>query len=36
MRNQPLRSETPSVGWATIAAVAPAQNGLSSSSQNAT
>ena len=36
MRNQPLRSEAPSCGWHTIAAEVPAQNGLSSSSQNAT
>ena len=36
IRNQPLRSEAPSCGWHTIAAEVPAQNGLSSSSQNAT
>jgi len=35
IRNQPLRSEAPSCGWHTIAAVPPAQYGLSSSSQNA-
>src|ERR1700730_16842090 len=36
IRNQPLRIEAPSCGWHTIAAVPPAQYGLSSSSQNAT
>ncbi len=36
IRNQPLRSEAPRCGWQTIAAVVPAQNALSSSSQNAT
>src|ERR1700750_937368 len=36
IRNQPLRSEAPSCSWHTIAAEVPAQNGLSSSSQNAT
>ena len=36
IRNQPLRSEAPSCGRQTIAAEEPAQNGLSSSSQNAT
>src|ERR1700730_13237712 len=35
IRNQPLRNEAPSCGWHTIAAVPPAQYGLSSSSQNA-
>src|SRR4029077_4187265 len=35
IRNQPLRSEAPSCGWHTIAAVPPAQYGLPSSSQNA-
>ena len=36
MRNQPLRSDAPSTGWQTMAAEVPAQDGLSSSSQNAT
>src|SRR5260370_33263141 len=35
IRNQPLRNEAPSCGWHTIAAVPPAQYGLSRSSQNA-
>src|SRR6202047_3558297 len=35
IRNQPLRSEAPRCGWHTIAAVPPAQYGLSSLSQNA-
>src|SRR5580658_4349303 len=35
IRNHPLRSEAPSCGWHTTAADVPAQNGLSSSSQNA-
>ena len=36
IRNHALRIEAPSCGWHTIAAEVPAQNGLSSSSQNAT
>jgi hypothetical protein len=36
IRNQPLRSDAPSCGRQTIAAEVPAQNGLSSSNQNAT
>src|SRR5262245_52924724 len=36
MRYQPMRSDAPSCGWQTIAAVVPAQKGLSSWSQNAT
>jgi hypothetical protein len=34
-RNQPLRSDAPTPGWQTTAADVPAQDGLSSCSQNA-